>query len=212
VLIESPEDGDRYNAAGGGSYTADADPGSPTACDAAFSIACSELGADVELFHDGASTPFATAPCEEPAAGDPAVPDGYAGRAVATALFDDGDGTSVIVARQAIEASSTQELVGTSAAITVQGDCLLPSLTLSGDPCGEATGNQLSAAQAAARDVDVGEGTTDAASATLAFSNTDGTTGTLPPTSSTSEVRALSRSPSPSWTTSTTAHRPRAAR
>jgi hypothetical protein len=179
VLIESPEDGARFNAAGGSGYVADADTfNSPTACDAEFRVACSELGADVELYGDDVDTPIATAVCEEPDAGDPALPSGYAGRARVTALFDDGDGSTVILARQAIEGSFGQELVGESAQITLQGDCRRPGVSFVGDPCRVTAGSQLSIADAAARDFGLFDNTSDVATLALTFSNTDGTTGT----------------------------------
>ena len=159
VAIDSPADGTKYNAQGGTGYVMDADrTNSPTACDAAFSVSCSENGVDVELHHDSATGDvFAHAPCNS-------------GHASVTAPFEDGDDTAVVVATQSVMGASSQVLVGDSTPITLRGDCRPPAAVLS-DACGSGSGNQLTTAQAAARDVTVTDSTNDTASSTLTVVN-----------------------------------------
>ncbi len=179
VLIESPADGTKINVAGGTGYVADADTSTPTVCDAAFSIACTELGSQVELHRDSETGDvIAMAECSASASGEPALPSGYAGRAKLTAApFQPSSADAVLVATQTIGGTSTKTLVGTSDPITLHGDCAVPLLLFGNDPCRAAANNQLTVAQAASRDVIVGDGSLDLASATLSFTNTDGTTG-----------------------------------
>jgi hypothetical protein len=177
LSIESPAEGVKFNAAGGGDYTKDADTSSPDACDAKFSVACSELGEPVELRHDTPSgAVFASAECKAPAAGSAALPDGYVGRAVLTAAFEDGDSSAAIVATQIVSGSSSQTLVGASAVRTLGGDCKKPVLEFTGDPCGAAAANQLDTMHAQARDIGVIDTTGDIDGAVLSVWNTDGTT------------------------------------
>ena len=142
VKIESPADGARVNFAGGSGVLADAAPGTPQ-CDAAFSIACS-LGRPVQLRHGGPSgAVIASADCLAPQSGDPALPAAYDGRARLVASFEDGDGMATVVATQTIAGSSTQTLVGASAAVDLNGDCTRPVASLIGDPCNLANGGVL---------------------------------------------------------------------
>ncbi|MDH5673044.1 MAG: hypothetical protein OEZ06_12890 [Myxococcales bacterium] len=163
LLIESPSDGDSYNALGDGTHTADVDRSSATACDANFSIACTELGSQVQLRHDSPEgVVFASGDCVAPASGDPALPSGYSGRAVFEAAFGDGDQSATIVATQTVTGSSTSTLVGASPAITLGTDCALPALIFTNDPC-NATGSGQLATDAEPRDFFVVDGTNDIA-------------------------------------------------
>ena len=143
VQIESPLDGDSYNAAGAGSVLADANVATPV-CEAAFSIACT-AGVPVQLRAGGPSgAVIATADCVVPAAGDPALPSGgYDGRARLVAPFDDGDGTGTVFATQIVTGSSTKTLVGASGGVDLAGDCAPPAATFVGDPCNLANGGVL---------------------------------------------------------------------
>jgi hypothetical protein len=180
VMIESPLDGDEYNMLGNAGFVEDADHDTPSACEARFAIACSELGADVEL-HQGAADGalIADGTCMEPGTGDPALPSGYAGWAFITAPFDDGDGTGTVVATQAITGTSTKTLIGSSTAVSLGGDCVAPLPALVGDPC-EALGDGLlvvspPATTAFTSDVTARTVDTDLTNLALAVSNTDGT-------------------------------------
>jgi FG-GAP repeat len=127
VEIESPADGTRFNALGGGDYTADSDANTP-ACNADFVILCSDVGADVEL-RRGSSTGdvVATGTCE--AASD--APEGYAGRATLpdVAFFAGNSAEEAeLVATQTVTAGSNQSLVGYSQTVTLTGLCQVPRL------------------------------------------------------------------------------------
>jgi hypothetical protein len=127
--IQSPADGETFNALGNAGHTQDADTGSG-ACDADFSVACTEVGEPVDLHLVDASGPvFATATCTAPG------PAGFPGRAEVSEAFDGADTTAVVVATQVVTADSGEMLTGSSAAITIAGDCVAPSPSFQGDPC-----------------------------------------------------------------------------
>jgi hypothetical protein len=192
VAIESPANNTRFNAAGGTGYTADADPvNSPTACDADFSVLCTELGGEVQLRHDSATGPvFATATCEERASGDPAIPAGYNGRAKVRALFGDGDESATIVATQSIAGTNSQ-LVGNSLPIVLEGDCRRPAATFSGNPCNTPT-QQLSLANAASRSFGVFDSTMDIDQITVTLSRAGGASSMPAPASVTASTATFS--------------------
>jgi hypothetical protein len=119
---------------------------------------------------------FASAVCKAKAGADPALPAGYAGRAVLTAAFEDGDDSAAIIATQSVAGSSSQIFVGASPLRTISGDCKKPVLQFGNDPCGAAAANQLDTTQASARDVSVVDATGDIDSAVLSLWNSDGTT------------------------------------
>ena len=180
VAIESPLDGDEYNMLGNAGFVADADPTTPSVCEAQFSIACSELGAEVELHLAAADGMLiANAPCDAPGNGDPELPSGYRGRALIRAPFDDGAGSGTVVATQAITGTSTKTLVGSSAALALSGDCVAPAPTLVGDPCDGAGDGLLEVNPPVTPTVtnDITAHTTDGdlTNLALAISNSDGT-------------------------------------
>jgi hypothetical protein len=188
VKIESPSDGTKFNVAGGTGYVADADPSSASTCDAAFSIACTEIGAQVELHRTtSAGALVAMAECKPRQAGDPVIPSGYAGRAKLTvAPFEDPSIDATVVATQTVTGNSTKTISGSSDAVTLHGDCKAPLLVFTDDPCGSTKGNQLTTAQAASREVAVVDATRDVTSASLSYSHTDTggtTTNSAVPTS-----------------------------
>lgn len=175
VLIENPADGETFNVLGSGEHSPDADPTSPVSCDADFSIACTELGEEVELHH-GTETGlvFATATCTAPGTGDPPLPTGYTGRAEIRAFFEDGDDTAVVVATQTIVGTTGAELVGVSAQITIQGDCSAPTPSLLDNPC--ESGFIESSGPNVIKEVRVFGGASDVVTVTLDVLNDDGTT------------------------------------
>lgn len=136
LLIETPADGDRYNAQGGNGYQKDTDATSPSVCNAHFDVACSELGSTVRLHRDDANgTVFGMATCEARGDGDRALPGGYAGRArIRNAAFLSGNNDTVTVV--ATQSSGSGSQVGESPAITLKGDCQVPELAFTGQsPC-----------------------------------------------------------------------------
>jgi len=136
LLIETPADGDRYNAQGGDGYQRDTDSGSANVCNAHFDVACSELGSTVRLHRDDANgTVFGMATCEARGDGDRELPDGYEGRArIRNATFLSGNNDTVTVVATQSAGSGSQ--VGESPAITLKGDCQVPALTFTGpSPC-----------------------------------------------------------------------------
>ena len=183
LVIESPADGDKFNASGSGSFIKDADTGTPQ-CEAEFSVACTEVGVDVQLHREAADGDvIGNAECEKPGSGDADLPDGYSGRALITAAFLDGADSATLVATQSAPASGSASILGKSAAITIEGDCEKPDLSFANDPCAvDSADSQLSLTQAAARDVEVADDTGGLASIELVFENSDGTDGTPEPT------------------------------
>lgn len=163
--IQSPDDGESFNALGNAGHTADAMP-STGACDAAFSIACTEVGQPVELhFDDASGALLATATCTAPG------PAGFAGRAQLTKAFDVGGQTAVIVATQTVEGDSSNLLEGSSAAITITGDCVAPAPSFSGDPCEGGFIGVVNPMDTVTKNVVVSTGATDAQTTTLSVSN-----------------------------------------
>ena len=183
LLIESPDDGDRYNELGGGGFVQDEDGGT-AACDADFVVACSEVGVDVELWHDTGSSPFATAPCMA----DASAPSGYAGRATMTAAFGDGDQSANIIARQEIAGGSGALLTGSSAEITVEGDCTPPIVTFLGDACRELGTNQFDVGEAMSWSGSLVDATADLASAAMMLTLADSSVLNESPTTTTSST------------------------
>ena len=137
LKIETPADGDKYNAEGNDGYKKDTDTGSADVCNADFDVACTEVGTDVKLHRgDKDGTVFATAKCETKASGAADLPAGFSGRAhFAKAAFlpNDSD-TTKVVATQALTGNGT-DVLGVSDAITLKGDCKKPSLAFTPDPC-----------------------------------------------------------------------------
>lgn len=170
--IQSPDDGESFNALGNAGHTADALPAS-TACDAAFEVACTEVGEPVQLrFGDATGTVFATAPCTAPG------PAGFAGRAQVTKAFDAGGQTAVVVATQTIEGDSGETFTGSSASITISGDCAAPAPYFQDDPCEGGFIGIASSGDTVTKNVVVIAGATDATTVTLDVDNTDGTSST----------------------------------
>lgn len=174
LLIESPTDGAKVNASGGTGFIKDSDRGSATVCNADFDVACSQLGSTVSLHRNDANgTVFSTAMCSPVGSGDPALPDGYAGRArFSDAVFlPQGDDAVTVVATQAAQ-SSGETMVGESQAIMLSGDCELPTLTFSGDdPC---EGGQIGVDTMDAivtKTIVVDDATSDTMSATLSVTS-----------------------------------------
>ena len=137
LKIETPADGDKYNADGNDGYKKDTDPGSADVCNADFDVACTEVGTDVKLHRgDKNGTVFATAKCDTKASGAADLPAGFSGRAhFAKAAFlpTDSD-TTKVVATQTLTGNGT-DVLGVSDAITLKGDCKKPSLAFMPDPC-----------------------------------------------------------------------------
>jgi hypothetical protein len=184
VLIESPTDGTRFNALGGGGYEADADRVTTNACEAEFVVACSEVGEDVELRHDSASgTLLGSAECMA----DSDAPAGFDGRATLTVAFGDGDQSADVVAVQRVSASSTEVLVGVSAVVTLNGDCRLPSPLLVGDPCNSSGSNQLEIQNSVDMTITVFDSANDIDTASLQVTEPDSDVQNLSPTSATSQ-------------------------
>jgi hypothetical protein len=173
VQIESPADGDKYNADGNDGYKQDTDTGSADVCNADFDVACTEVGTDVKLHRgDKNGTVFATAKCEKKASGAPDLPEGFNGRAhFAKAVFlpNDSD-TTKVVATQALTGNGT-DVLGVSDAITLKGDCKKPALTFMPDPC---HGGQIVVANSTAsaiEDVIAADSTTDTSMAHLSVTS-----------------------------------------
>lgn len=168
VLIESPASGTKFNASGGNGYTQDSDPGSATVCNANFEVACSQLDSTVELHRDDANgVVFASATCDAAGSGDPALPNGFQGRArFSDAVFlPSGNDTVSVVATESTDADG---MLGQSQAITLHGDCEVPSLMFSGaDPCEGGQIGVTSATSTVTKTIVVGDGTTDTQMATL---------------------------------------------
>jgi len=159
LAFETLQDGDKFNAAGGSGYRADADPNTDV-CEVDIDVACQDLGADVLLRRgDENGRAIATATCAERAGGDPPLLAGYAGRA----RF------AKVVISEALQLTATQRVAGEtlhSTTIGLQGDCEAPELEFVGDPC---EGGQI-AAQAGSeltRAVAVSTNSADAPTATL---------------------------------------------
>jgi hypothetical protein len=176
LQIESPADGTKYNAAGGGAYTQTADPLS-TACSANVMVLCAELGATVDLRHAVAdATPLVSASCAQSLGSDPALPTGFAGRA----HFDKVSflpGTSqmgTLVATQTVTGSSGKPLVASTDVITLQGDCQPPTIVMSPDLC---TGGALGAPTGSAHvtsNITIHDGTVDVDQVMLHVTNAGG--------------------------------------
>lgn len=171
--IQSPDDGDSFNALGNAGHAPDANAGS-SACDAAFSVACTELGQPVDLhFDDATGTVFASPTCTAPG------PAGFAGRAQVTTPFDMGGSMAVVVATQTVTGDSNEMLTGSSAPITISGDCVVPGPTFQGDPCESGFIGIANPGDMVTKDVVVlaGAAIAEVASVTLDVSNTpDGPT------------------------------------
>lgn len=190
LAIERPANNTKFNSAGGSGYTEDSDrsDASKSVCNANFDVACSELGVEVALHRDSETGPtFATATCEAKGANDPALPDGYAGRARFSnaAFLANGATAATVIATQGLGPSGSA-LVGKSGAITLNGDCTAPTLTFSGTPCGD--NNQLgvtSAAPTVSKDVVVNDPSTGASNATLTVTDNASPPVTSAPVSAT---------------------------
>jgi len=176
VQIESPADGTTYNALGNGGHTQTADTTSPV-CTADVVVLCSELGTDVELRHALTdATAIAASPCEAPESGDPALPDGFAGRARLSAVaFSSGsDETGMLVATQPVMGTGSSA-VAASSVITLHGDCRPPSVALAPNFCGasQTIGVPL-ATDHVTRDLVVSDDTMDTAEVTIHVTNAGG--------------------------------------
>jgi hypothetical protein len=178
LVIEAPADGAKYNASGGNGFTVDTDPTSSALCNADFSVACNDLSQPVKLHRDDENGPvIGSASCLKPGNGDAALPSGYAGRAnIADAAFlASGSDTATIVATQS-EPGTSGQLTGSSAPITIKGDCQKPVLSFATDPC---QGGQIAVANMSAttpvQDIAVVEATRDTSTAMLSVDNADGT-------------------------------------
>jgi hypothetical protein len=185
VQIESPSDGDDFNALGNGDYERDNDrsDGSLAVCDAEVWVACTEIGTDVALHRDSAEgTVFATGECEAPDPSDAAPPDGFTGRAKIQTILDDGDEATTIVATQTLMGSSSS-LRGDSTSIDVGTDCLVPGLTVVQSPCTLHASMQVPFSEADDLTVVVADDNLvpDIAAASLSFTNDATSVGPLEP-------------------------------
>ncbi len=125
VEVASPLDGESFNVAGSPSATADLDTAT-AACEAEVAVNCTDVGAAVTLIVDGDALPT-TATC----VADAGALAPYAGKATFSSVsLSELSGTHTLAAEQTVAG-----LVGTSAPITVNSDCVAPVVAITDPVC-----------------------------------------------------------------------------
>ncbi|NOY90139.1 MAG: hypothetical protein GXP55_02940 [Deltaproteobacteria bacterium] len=124
IEITTPTAPAAFNSAGDATHGADMDTATP-ACDAAFSVRCTEVDSAVELVREDTMVVLGTANCDA-TGGLPAPFLGQANFAsVALSSVNAAAGSYNVIARQ-----TADRLTGTSAPLSVVPDCDVPTFTL----------------------------------------------------------------------------------
>jgi len=128
--ISNPTSGTSYNVAGDATHRMDLNPAS-SACEAAFSVYCTDVGVPVTLHMEGDTTPLAPSVDCTADAGAPAPYNGSATFASVSLTSVETGASFNIVASQTADG-----LTGDSVPVSLTADCILPMLSVTIPTCG----------------------------------------------------------------------------